>query len=82
MKLLQDNQTTNLICLGNIDYEIEWNSEEFVHLVTNDKLWKEAYEQGYMTHELVPEILVYSNKFDFKTVYIARAEDFDEVEMF
>jgi hypothetical protein len=33
-------------------------------------------------HRLVPEILVWNKALDFETIYIARAEDFDEVEMF
>ena len=82
MKLLQANQTTTLVCVGNTDYEMEWNSDDLVFQVFSDKYWNEAIEQGYMTHDLVPEILVYSRKFDFETIYIARAEDFDEVEMF
>ena len=61
---------------------MEWNSDELVFQVFSEKHWKSAQEQGYMTHELVPEILVYSRSFDFETVYIARADDFDEVEMF
>jgi hypothetical protein len=59
---------------------MEWDSDELVFQVFSEKHWKQAYEQGYMTHELVPEILVYSRSFDFETVYIARADDFDLVE--
>jgi hypothetical protein len=82
MKLLQANKPTSLTCAQNIDYDIEWDSDEFIYQVFSDKYWKAAYEQGYTIHNLVPEILVYSRKFDFETVYIARADDFDEVEMF
>jgi hypothetical protein len=82
MKLLQRNKPTSLTCVHNIDYDMDWDSDELIFQIFGDKYWKAAYEQGYMTHDLVPEILVYSRKFDFETVYIAREDDFDEVEEF
>lgn len=82
MQLLQRNKPTSLTCIHNIDYDMDWDSDELIFQVFSEKHWKQAYEQGYRTHKLVPEILVYSKSLDFETVYIARADDFDEVEMF
>ena len=83
MQLLRANKPTTLVCSGNIDYEIEWDSSEMVFLIeNNDKIIKDAESQGYRMHPLVPEIIVYSPSFDFQTTYIARKEDFDKLEMF
>lgn len=83
MQLLQRNKPTNLVCTGNLDYEIEWDSNEPLFLVeNNDKILKELERDGYHMHPLVPEIIVWSKSLDFQTTYIARKEDFDEMEMF
>ncbi|MEY4331465.1 MAG: hypothetical protein RLZZ196_203 [Bacteroidota bacterium] len=81
--LLQANKPTSLTCLHNIDYDMEWDSDELVFKVEWDKKYYKYLElEGYRMHPLVEEILVYSKSLDFQTVYIARADDFDEVEMF
>lgn len=83
MKLLQRNKPTSLTCIHNIDYDMDWDSDEIVFKVDLDKKYVKYLEtSGYTMHPLVPEILVYSRSFDFETVYIARAEDFDELEEF
>jgi hypothetical protein len=83
MQLLTNNKPTNLVCTGNLDHEIEWDSKDFLFLVEyDDKIWKYLDSEGYHSHPLVPEIIVWSKSLDFQTTYIARKEDFDEVEMF
>jgi hypothetical protein len=83
MQLLVRNKSTNLICTGNIDYEMEWDSDEPLFLVEyDDKILTQLDRDGYRMHPLVPEIIVWSKSLDFQTTYIARKEDFDEVEMF
>lgn len=83
MQLLQRNKPTTLVCTGNLDYEVEWDSEEPLFLVKyDDKIIKELERDGYRMHPLVPEIIVWSKSLDFQTTYIARKEDFDYMEMF
>ena len=83
MQLLQANKPTTLICTGNPEYEMEWDSDEPIFLVKYDeKILKELDEQGYRMHPLVPEIIVWSKSLDFQTTYVARKEDFDYMEMF
>ena len=83
MQLLIRNKPTTLVCTGNIEYEMEWDSDEQLFLVEHDdKIIKQLEYDGYRMHPLVPEIIVWSKSLDFETVYIARAADFDEVEMF
>lgn len=83
MQLLQRNKPTTLVCTGNLEYEMEWDSEEPLFLIEyNDKILKELERDGYRMHPLVPEIIVWSKSLDFQTTYIARKEDFDELEMF
>ena len=82
-QLLQSNKPTTLVCMHNLDHEMEWDSNEYLFKVELDKKNLDYLEQqGYRMHPLVPEILVWGTELDFKTTYIARAEDFDEVEMF
>lgn len=62
---------------------MEWDSNEPLFLINNnDKIIKELENDGYHMHPLVPEVIVWSKSLDFKTTYIARKEDFDELEMF
>ena len=83
MILLQRNKATTLVCTANTEYEMEWDSPEPLFLIkNNDKIIKELEDQGYLMHPLVPEVIVWSKSLDFKTTYIARKEDFDEMEMF
>lgn len=83
MQLLVRNKPTNLVCTGNLEYEMDWDSDEPLFLVKhNDKIIKELEVDGYRMHPLVPEIIVWSKSLDFETTYIARKEDFDELEMF
>lgn len=83
MQLLTRNKPTTLVCTGNTEYEMEWDSPEPLFLIkNNDKIVKELEDQGYHMHPLVPEIIVWSKSLDFKTTYVAREEDFDYVEMF
>lgn len=83
MQLLQRNKPTNLVCTGNTEYEMEWDSEEPLFLIeNNDKIIKQLEDDGYRMHPLVPEIIVWSKSLDFQTTYIARKEDFDYMEMF
>ncbi len=83
MQLLVRNKPTNLVCTGNLEYEMDWDSDEPIFLVKhNDKIIKELEVDGYRMHPLVPEIIVWSKSLDFETTYIARKEDFDELEMF
>jgi hypothetical protein len=83
MQLLRRNTPTNLVCTHNLDYEIQWDSDEPLFLVKHDdKILKELERDGYHMHPLVPEIIVWSKALDFQTTYIARKEDFDEMEMF
>jgi hypothetical protein len=83
MQLLIRNKPTNLVCTGNPDYEMEWDSDEPLFLVQYDeKIVKQLEEFGYRMHPLVPEIIVWSKSLDFQTTYVARKEDFDEMEMF
>lgn len=82
-QLLVRNKATNLVCTGNPDYEMEWDSDEPLFLVQYDeKIVKQLEEFGYRMHPLVPEIIVWSKSLDFQTTYVARKEDFDEMEMF
>lgn len=83
MQLLQANKPTTLVCTGNLEYEMEWDSDEPLFLVeNNDKIIKELENDGYRMHPLVQEIIVWSKSLDFQTTYIARKEDFDYMEMF
>lgn len=83
MQLLQRNKPTTLVCTSNVDYEMEWDSNEPLFLIEqNDKILGELEEQGYRIHPLVPEIIVWSKSLDFHTTYVAREEDFDYMEMF
>ncbi len=83
MQLLQRNKPTTLICTGNPEHEMDWDSDEPIFLVEyDDKILKELDSIGYRMHPLVPEIIVWSKSLDFQTTFIARKEDFDEVEMF
>ena len=69
--------------MHNLDYDMDWDSDEYLYKVDMDKRYINYLERsGYRMHRMVPEILVWSKALDFETVYIARAEDFDEVEMF
>ncbi len=82
-QLLQRNKPTTLVCTGNVEYEMDWDSNEPLFLIeNNDKILRHIEEQGYRMHPLVPEIIVYGMSLDFQTTYIARKEDFDEMEMF
>jgi hypothetical protein len=78
MKLLQANKPTNIWCIHNPDYEMEWDNDDYVFYVEYDEKYKNYQE----INERIGEFLVYSPKFDFKSVYVGRREDFDEVEMF
>lgn len=83
MQLLLNNKPTSLTCLNNTEYEMEWDSDDYLFKVDfNNKNLAVLAEQRYHMHDLVSEILVWSKKLDFESVFIARAEDFDEVEMF
>lgn len=82
-QLLKANKPTSLTCMHNLDYEMDWDSDEYLYKVDMDKRYIDHLERsGYRMHRLVPEILVWNKALDFETIYIARAEDFDEVEMF
>jgi hypothetical protein len=82
-QLLIANKATTLVCTGNLDHEMEWDSQDFLFRVdNNNKITNELESQGYRMHPLVQEIIVWSKSLDFQTTYIARKEDFDEVEMF
>jgi len=82
-QLLRANKPTTLVCTGNLDYEMEWDSDEMLFLVEyDDKIIKELENDGYRMHPLVPEIIVWGKQLDFSTTFIARKEDFDELEMF
>jgi hypothetical protein len=62
---------------------MEWDSDEMLFLVEyDDKIIKELENDGYRMHPLVPEIIVWGKQLDFSTTFIARKEDFDELEMF
>ena len=81
--MLVANKPTTLVCTNNLEYEMDWDSLEHIFLVENDdKIRKQLDYDGWQTHSLVPEIIVWSKSLDFETTYIARREDFDEVEMF
>ncbi len=83
MQLLQRNKSTTLVCTHNTGYEMEWDSDEPLFLVKNDeRIIKQLEIDGYRMHPLVPEIIVWSKSLDFQTTYIARKQDFDEMEMF
>lgn len=83
MQLLIANKPTTLVCTANTEYEMEWDSLEPLFLIKqNDKIIKELEDQGYLMNPLVPEIIVWSRSLDFKTTYVARKEDFDDMEMF
>jgi hypothetical protein len=61
---------------------MEWNSDDMLFLIdNNEKIIKELNHQGYHMHPLIPEIIVWSRSLDFSTTYVARKEDFDELEM-
>jgi hypothetical protein len=82
-QLLRANKPTTLVCTGNLDHEMEWDSDDMLFLVEYDeKILKELERDGYRMHPLVPEIIVWGKQLDFQTTFIARKEDFDEVEMF
>jgi hypothetical protein len=82
-QLLRANKPTTLVCTGNLDHEMEWDSDEMLFLVEYDeKIIKELENDGYRMHPLVPEIIVWGKQLDFSTTFIARKEDFDELEMF
>lgn len=83
-QLLVSNKPTTINCFYNPDHEIDWGSNKMLFKVNlTDKLKRFLEnEVGYRMHDLVPEILVWDKSLDFGTVYIARAADFDEVEMF
>lgn len=82
-QLLRRNKSTTLVCTGNTDHEMEWDSDEMLFLIENDdKILKELERDGYRMHPMVPEIIVWGKGLDFSTTYIARKEDFDELEMF
>jgi hypothetical protein len=82
-QLLRANKPTTLVCTGNLDHEMEWDSNDMLFLVEYDeKILKELERDGYRMHPLVPEIIVWGKQLDFQTTYIARKEDFDELEMF
>jgi hypothetical protein len=82
-QLLKANKPTSLTCIHNLDHEMEWDSEEYLYKVDmSDKYINFLDRSGYRMHRMVPEILVWNKALDFETIYIARAEDFDEVEMF
>jgi len=81
-QLLIRNKPTTLICTGNTEHEMEWDSDDMLFLIeNNDKILKELERDGYHMHPLVPEIIVWGKQLDFQTTYIARKEDFDELEM-
>lgn len=83
MQLLLSNKPTSLTCLNNVEYEMEWDSNDYLFKIDfNNKNLEVLNDQGYRMHDLVPEILVWGKGLDFQTVFIAREEDFDEVEMF
>lgn len=83
MQLLVRNKPTTLVCTHNFDHEMYWDSDEPLFLIkNNDKIVKYLEDNGYKMHPLVPEIIVWSKSLDFKTTYIARFDDFDEIEMF
>jgi hypothetical protein len=82
-QLLRANKPTTLVCTGNLDHEMEWDSDEMLFLIEYDeKIIKELENDGYRMHPLVPEIIVWGKQLDFSTTFIARKEDFDELEMF
>lgn len=82
-QLLRANKPTTLVCTNNLDHEMEWDSDEMLFLVEyDDKIIKELESDGYRMHPLVPEIIVWGKQLDFSTTFIARKEDFDEMEMF
>jgi hypothetical protein len=82
-KLIKANKPTSLVCLHNIEYEMPWNSDEPIFQIAMDKKHIDYLDrEGYRMHPLVPEILVWSKSLHFQTIYIARKEDFDELEMF
>lgn len=74
-QLLVRNKPTHLLCLHNQDYEMQWDSDQPVFFINHEK------RHGEINH-MIGEMLVYSPSFDFKSVYIARQEDFDQIEMF
>jgi hypothetical protein len=83
MQLLIANKPTTLVCTANTEYEMEWDSKEPLFLIKqNDKIIKELELDGYRMSDLVPEVIVWGRSLDFKTTYVARKEDFDEMEMF
>jgi hypothetical protein len=83
MQLLIRNKPTTLVCTGNTEYEMDWDSPEPLFLIKqDDKILKGLESEGYRMSSLVPEIIVWSKSLDFKTTYVARKEDFDEMEMF
>lgn len=82
MQLLVRNKPTTLVCTGNIDYEMDWDSDEPLFLINNsDKIDVDLSKQGYVRNRLVPEVIVWAKSLDFGTTYIALQNDFDEIEM-
>jgi len=82
-QLLRRNKPTTLVCTGNPDHEMEWDSDDMLFLVKyDDKIVKQLEEFGYRMHPAVPEIIVWGKQLDFGTTFVARKEDFDELEMF
>ena len=82
-QLLVRNKPTNLVCTGNLEYEMDWDSDDVLFLIEHDeKILTQLDRDGYRMHPLVPEIIVWSKSLDFETTYIARKEDFDYLEMF
>jgi hypothetical protein len=62
---------------------MDWDGDEYLFKVDMDKRYTDYLERsGYRMHRMLPEILVWNKSLDFQTIYVARAEDFDEVEMF
>jgi hypothetical protein len=82
-QLLRANKPTTLVCTGNLSHDMEWDSDEPLFLVEYDeKIVKQLELFGYRMNPLVPEIIVWGKQLDFQTTFIARKEDFDELEMF
>jgi hypothetical protein len=77
-QLLVRNKPTTLICTGNPDHEISWDSDDIVFLVEADKKMRSYLEYvGMPLNDIIGEIIVWSRKFDFQTTYVGRKEDFD-----
>lgn len=77
-QILIRNKPTTLICTGNPDHEILWDSDEMVFLIDADKKMRAYLEDmGIPLNDIIGEIVVWSKSFDFKTTYVGRKEDFD-----